>query len=161
MLVAAGLWFRVALRSTGTRAFGFPLPLAWIAATMLQLIALSGLMAFSDHLWYSTYAHAPGEWPLDAVADQQLAGVIMWLFGTPLLLAITLRLIARWFTVEERRARREAPGPRFPFERNCPSSPGWFCKQSATSTALCVRHGFRSAFHTGCMHHSPAEPAYS
>ncbi len=61
----------------------------------LQGIVLSMLMTFSQIVWYEPYSNAAPGWNLEPLADQQLAGVIMWVptgfIHTGILLAIVLR----------------------------------------------------------------------
>lgn len=64
----------------------------------LQGIVLSMLLTFSPIVWYDAYADAAPGWGLEPLADQQLAGVIMWVptgfIHTGILLAILLRWLS-------------------------------------------------------------------
>ncbi|MGE0600414.1 MAG: cytochrome c oxidase assembly protein [Dehalococcoidia bacterium] len=105
MFTAGLLWFRVALRYPGRKDFGFGESILWVVTTGLQMSALTALMAFSEGPWYADYANNPGAWIINSTTDQQLAGVVAWAAATPILLALVAWMFARWFAVEERRAR--------------------------------------------------------
>lgn len=62
----------------------------------LQSVLLSALLTFAPSPWYDPYADPPPAWGLDALADQQLAGVIMWVPAGVVHTAIGIALIARW-----------------------------------------------------------------
>lgn len=62
----------------------------------LQGIVLSMLMTFSPVVWYAPYADGAPGWDIDPLADQQLAGVIMWVPTGFIQAGITFALLARW-----------------------------------------------------------------
>lgn len=67
-----------------------------VFALMLQGVALSALLTFSNTPWYDVYSSPPPAWGLDALTDQHLAGLIMW-FPTGLLhTTIAIALAIRW-----------------------------------------------------------------
>ena len=63
------------------------------------------LLTFAQTPWYAGYANATAPWGLDPLADQQLAGVIMWIPAGGVYLAVALTLLASW----SERPRREQP----------------------------------------------------
>ncbi len=64
----------------------------------LQGIVLSMLMTFSPIVWYDAYADAATGWNLDPLADQQLAGVIMWVPTGFIHAGILLAILLRWLS---------------------------------------------------------------
>ncbi len=71
----------------------------------LQGIVLSMLMTFSRFVWYESYADAAPGWGLDPLADQQLAGVIMWVPTGFVHAGILLAVLLRWLrSIDERTA---------------------------------------------------------
>lgn len=62
----------------------------------LQSVLLSALLTFAPSPWYDPYADPPPAWGLDPLADQQLAGVIMWVPSGLVHTAIGIALITRW-----------------------------------------------------------------
>jgi cytochrome c oxidase assembly factor CtaG len=64
--------------------------------TMLHSSLLATLITFSPTAWYPGYVTNTAEWGITALADQQLAGVIMWIPMGMLYLAVTLLLLGSW-----------------------------------------------------------------
>lgn len=62
----------------------------------LQGVVLSALLTFARQPWYESYRASTATWGLDPLADQQLAGVIMWIPGGVLNAAIGVGLTVRW-----------------------------------------------------------------
>ena len=58
--------------------------------------ALGALLTFGEALWYPPYAATTGPWGLSPLADQQLAGLIMWIPGGAVYLVVALAVMARW-----------------------------------------------------------------
>jgi cytochrome c oxidase assembly factor CtaG len=73
----------------------------------LQSIVLSLLLTFARSPWYAGYASSTAPWGLDALADQQLAGAIMWVPGGMVYTAAALALLISWL----RSAETEPPLP--------------------------------------------------
>ena len=67
-----------------------------IFAMAMQSVFLSALLTFARTPWYSAYASTTGTWGLDPLADQQLAGVIMWVPAGAVYLIAALTLVAAW-----------------------------------------------------------------
>lgn len=67
----------------------------------LQGVFLSLLLTFAEAPWYGQYAATTTAWHLDPLADQQLAGVIMWVPGGFIYLTAALTLLAHWIGATE------------------------------------------------------------
>ncbi len=52
--------------------------LLYLLTTLLHTGVLGALLTFSPRVWYPTYLHTDHPWGLTPLADQQLAGLIMW-----------------------------------------------------------------------------------
>jgi cytochrome c oxidase assembly factor CtaG/polyferredoxin len=83
--------------------------------------ALAAALTFSDRVLYSSYVAAPRIFGLTALADQGLAGLLMWVPGSLAFLVPAIVLTARLFTPERlahapRPAAPPAPPPRAPFD---------------------------------------------
>lgn len=68
----------------------------------LQSVLLAALMTFARTPWYEPYASPAPGWGLDPLADQQLAGVIMWVPSGLVHSAIGIALLARWLHADGR-----------------------------------------------------------
>lgn len=109
------LFWRVVVGSrggTGRVSHGFGVLLVFAMA--LQSVFLSALLTFAREPWYSGYAATTVPWGLDPLADQQLAGVVMWIPAGLVYLAVGLALMVAWVQATEREAQppeRWALGP--------------------------------------------------
>lgn len=102
-------WWAVLAPARRVQASGSALLLLF--TTMLHTGALGALLALSPRLWYSTYEGGAMPFGLDALADQQLGGLIMWLPAGLAYLLAALLLAARWFGAQlSRPAPRRQPG---------------------------------------------------
>lgn len=62
---------------------------------------LSLLLTFARTPWYSSYATTTQAWGLEPIADQQLAGVIMWIPAGLIYLGVALALFLTWIRSSE------------------------------------------------------------
>lgn len=92
-LTALALWRAV-------RAAALPAAVAALLATMVQMGLLGALLTFIATPLYAPHALAPLGWGLAPLADQQLAGLIMWAPGAGLYLAAALHAASRWLASE-------------------------------------------------------------
>jgi putative membrane protein len=81
--------------SHGGRPDGYAL--ASLFTTMLHTGALGALLTFSTTLWYPAYRTPAAGW--SALEDQQLAGLVMWIPGGFVYVAVALAIAARWLDV--------------------------------------------------------------
>ena len=70
--------------------------------TMVHTGALGALLALSRTAWYSSYAATAPMYGLDALQDQQLGGVIMWVPAGLIYICCGLWLAARWLSAPRR-----------------------------------------------------------
>ena len=68
----------------------------------MQSTFLAVLMTFAPTPWYSAYADTTRAWNLTPLADQQLAGVIMWVPAGAVYLAAGVALMISWVQASER-----------------------------------------------------------
>lgn len=71
-----------------------PAALLYLFGASLQGTALGGLMVFAAAPWYSQTGANP--FGLSPIADQQLAGLVMWLVSTVVFMAIGGWMFIRW-----------------------------------------------------------------
>lgn len=65
------------------------------AFSTLQMTFLGALITLSPHALYAPHAVTPLAWGLTQQSDQQLGGLIMWVPGCTIFLAVTLWALAR------------------------------------------------------------------
>jgi putative membrane protein len=73
-----------------------------VFAMAMQTVFLSVLLTFARTPWYSGYATTTAPWGLQPLADQQLAGVIMWIPAGAVYLVAALALLVAWVRASER-----------------------------------------------------------
>ena len=91
------LWLdRATIGSVGAGPVGNLVPAATLGA-------LGALIAFSPHVLYPIYQQTTAQWGMDAIEDQQLAGIIMWIPAGVLMTILGVALFAAWLGEAERR----------------------------------------------------------
>jgi len=106
LVTAVLFWWIViggATRTPVSRGYGVLL----VFAMAMQSVFLSVLLTFARTPWYSPYVKATPTWSLDPLADQQLAGVIMWIPAGLVYLGAGLALAVAWL----REAEQETVAP--------------------------------------------------
>jgi cytochrome c oxidase assembly factor CtaG len=101
-------WWPVLRPGTGER-IGPVLP--YLFTTMLHTGALGALLAMSPQAWYPTYAERAPALGFDALEDQQLGGLVMWVPAGLAYVAAGLALAARWIGFREEGGRAGADAP--------------------------------------------------
>ena len=84
---------------------GYGAAVLYIFATAVHSGGLGALLAFSSRPWYPLYAQRASA-VTDAVNDQQLAGLIMWIPAGMVMTLFGLAMFAAWLGESERRRRR-------------------------------------------------------
>jgi cytochrome c oxidase assembly factor CtaG len=100
-LATAVLFWRVVLDARGAARVPAGLGVLLVFTMGLQSIVLSLLLTFARSPWYAAYASSTAPWGLDALADQQLAGAIMWVPGGMVYTAAALALLVSWLRSAE------------------------------------------------------------
>lgn len=70
--------------------------IVYLFTTAVHTGVLGALMTFSRAPWYPAYAIGAGKWSLTPIADQQLAGLIMWIPASIAYLVAALAIMRRW-----------------------------------------------------------------
>jgi putative membrane protein len=104
-LIAAGCAFWWGMVHGRYGRIGYGLAVLYVFLTGVHSSALGALLAVSPRVWYSEYARQAGIWHVDALADQQLAGLIMWIPASVVFIVLGLALFAAWIGESERRVR--------------------------------------------------------
>lgn len=106
-LLAAGLvlWLPV-VRPRRTPSWA---GLVLVFGAGLQSGVLAAVLAFSPEAWYDAHVITAPQWGLTPLADQQLAGMIMWIPGGLICLLAGALALVRWLGEDERAG--GDPGP--------------------------------------------------
>jgi putative membrane protein len=100
-LTAALFWWALVHGRYGRLGYG--IGVMYVFATAMHTQILGALLTFGSRTWYPTHTARTVAAGMNAVADQQLAGIVMWIpFGVVFVL-VGLALFAAWLGEAERR----------------------------------------------------------
>jgi putative membrane protein len=100
-LVTAALFWHVVVGARGAGRVSNGLGVLLVFGMAMQSVLLSVLLTFARTPWYAGYATTTAAWGLDPLADQQLAGAIMWIPAGGVYLVVALALLASWVGAAE------------------------------------------------------------
>jgi putative membrane protein len=101
-VIAASLfWWGMVHGRYGRRGYG--LAVVYVFLTAVYSSALGALLTVSPTPWYSEYVRQGSVWGVNAVTDQQLAGLLMWIPAGVVFVVLGLGLFAAWLGEADRR----------------------------------------------------------
>jgi putative membrane protein len=103
VLTATLFWWGIVHGRYGRMGYGAAV--VYVFLTAVHTSILGALLTISPSPWYAAYRETAPAWQVDALADQQAAGLIMWVPSGAIFIAIGLALMAAWLGESERRAR--------------------------------------------------------
>ena len=118
LMLATALLFWSALIEGRYGVLGYGASVVFVFATALHTGLLGAGLAFSMRPWYAQYVATAATIGVDPLADQQIAGALMWIPASVFFIVVGLALFAAWIGASERRAklsrlsRTSAPGTR-------------------------------------------------
>jgi putative membrane protein len=98
---ASLFWWSIVYGRYGRLGYG--VALLYVFLTALHNTILGALLTIAPTAWYSTYELTAAGQHIDALADQQLAGLIMWVPSGVVFLVLGLALASAWLGESERR----------------------------------------------------------
>lgn len=100
----AGLlfWFPVMVTSAKISAMPDPLKMVYLFLAVIPCTVLGVIIIFAPEISYHTYAMAARITPLDALTDQQVAGIIMAVPSMFILLGALLVIFYKWYQRENK-----------------------------------------------------------
>lgn len=93
-LLAAGWLFWSAV-AAAARTARHAAAIAMLFVAALQGVLLGMLLLFSTAPWYDAFAASTGAWGLSPLADQQLAGVLLWLPASVIYVLVAIWMVVR------------------------------------------------------------------
>jgi len=84
---------------------GYGVAVLFVFVTGVHSGLLGALLTLGSRLWYPAYEARSAAWNVNALDDQQLAGVIMWVPSGVIMMLVALALFAAWLGEAERRVR--------------------------------------------------------
>ena len=100
-LTATLFWWGMVRGRYGRAGYG--VAVLYVFLTAVHSSILGALATVADRAWYPTYATRGEPWQIDPLADQQLAGLIMWIPSGVIFIVMGLGLLAAWLGESERR----------------------------------------------------------
>lgn len=102
LLLATALltWWPIFSPSARLPRAALPLQIVYLFAQTIVPTILGALITFAATPLYPFYAAAPRVWGLTPLIDQQIAGLIMWLGGAAIMLAVLTARFFRWLGLE-------------------------------------------------------------
>jgi putative membrane protein len=101
LLTAALFWWAMIHGRYGRAGYGAAV--VYVFFTSLHSTILGALLTISPNTWYRSYEATAARHHLDALADQQLAGLVMWVPSGVVFIVVGLALFAAWLGESERR----------------------------------------------------------
>jgi putative membrane protein len=108
-LGTAGLFWLAVARCGAPGGLGHGLAMLYVLTGGLQSGVLGALMALDDAPWYPIYSTTALAWGTTPLADQRLAGLLMWVPGGSLYLVGAIGLLVGWAARESRAAAGRRP----------------------------------------------------
>jgi putative membrane protein len=103
-LTAVLFWWALVSGRYGRTGYGAAVLFVFLSSLHSGL--LGALITFAGRLWYPTHEARTQARGLDPLADQQLAGLLMWIPAGVIFLVLGLGFMAAWLGHVERRASR-------------------------------------------------------
>jgi putative membrane protein len=100
LLTAIAFWSLV--MAPRRRRLPHGVAILFVFTTALHSGALGALLAFASHPLYPVHAHGARAWGLTPLADQQLAGLVMWVPAGAAYLMAMVALLLGWLKEMER-----------------------------------------------------------
>ncbi len=90
--------------------FSFGSRLVYLLSIVPVNVVTGLAIAFGRHVYYEHYSSVPRYFGLSVLDDQRLAGMIMWIFGSMMLIYAAVIFIFRHMALEQRKAKARPPG---------------------------------------------------
>lgn len=103
VVTAALFWWGMVHGRYGRAGYG--VGVLYVFLTALHSTVLGALLTVAPSAWYGSYETTAAHRRIDALADQQLAGLVMWVPSGVIFIVIGLALVAAWLGESERRVR--------------------------------------------------------
>lgn len=94
-------WWPVIHPSGGRRRLGYGAGILYLFPAKLAGFVLGAGLSLTQKAYYSTYTELPRIWGISALGDQQLGGLIMWVFGGLLFIIPLLGLVIMMMREDE------------------------------------------------------------
>jgi cytochrome c oxidase assembly factor CtaG len=110
LVTAALFWWGMVHGRYGRTGYGAGV--LYVFLTAVHSSVLGALLTVAPQVWYPSYVNSAVEWKADALVDQQLAGLLMWVPSGVIFIVFGLAMLAAWLGESERRAKLGCVSPR-------------------------------------------------
>ena len=90
------MWWPLLSRVPELPALSRPLQLLYICLLMIPMSVIGMIITYADEVLYPAYESAPRMWSLSPLEDQLLGGLIMWIPGSLIYIALLTIVFFRW-----------------------------------------------------------------
>lgn len=112
LLMATALLFWWSVIAGRYGRVGYGASVVYVFGTAIHTGVLGALIATAGSVWYGSYLTTTVPWGIDALHDQQLAGLLMWIPAGGILIVAGVAFAGAWLAESERRLRRPSPQTR-------------------------------------------------
>lgn len=95
-LATATLFWWAVLQRTGRRRLSYGAAVLYVTAASAVMGGLGAILTFARRPWYQGHLATTAPWGLMPLADQQLAGLIMWVPAGVVYLGAALAMFVEW-----------------------------------------------------------------
>jgi putative membrane protein len=90
------MWWPLLSRVPELPALSRPLQLLYICLLMIPMSVIGMIITYADEVLYPAYESAPRMWGLSPLEDQLIGGLIMWIPGSLIYVALLTIVFFRW-----------------------------------------------------------------
>ena len=90
------MWWPLLSRVPELPALSRPLQLLYICLLMIPMSVIGMMITYADEILYPAYETAPRMWGLSPLEDQLIGGLIMWIPGSLIYIALLTVVFFRW-----------------------------------------------------------------
>jgi putative membrane protein len=101
LIAALIFWWPVIHPTGGKRRLSYGMAILYLFPAKIAGFVIGAALTLTSQVVYSTYTHVPRLWGLSALEDQQLGGLIMWVFGGFIFVVPILFLVTEWMKEDE------------------------------------------------------------
>jgi putative membrane protein len=90
------MWWPLVSRVPELPALSRPLQLLYVCLLMIPMSVIGMIITYADEVLYPAYESAPRVWGLSPQQDQIIGGLIMWIPGSLLYIALLTMVFLKW-----------------------------------------------------------------
>jgi putative membrane protein len=96
LVAATIMWWPIMSTLPELPRLSYPAQLLYVFLLMSPMMMVSAFITYADHVLYPFYAGAPRIWPITALEDQRIGGLIMWIPGGLIFVAVLSVIFFKW-----------------------------------------------------------------